>query len=69
MQLIGMQEQQHLTPFILGPLGKAAKHLFNVKGEKAVRLSEIAKEKGLPLPLMTAIEGKALNEMVLEKVN
>ena len=51
-----------LTPFILGPLGKAAKHLFNVKGEKAVRLSEIAKEKGLPLPLMTAIEGKALNE-------
>jgi len=51
-----------LTPFIFGPLGKAAKHLFNVKGEKAVRLSEIAKEKGLPLPLMTAIEGKALNE-------
>ena len=51
-----------LTPFIFGPLGKLGKHLFNVKGEKAVRLSEIAKEKGLPLPLMTAIEGKALNE-------
>ena len=51
-----------LTPFIYGALGRMGKHLFNVKGEKAVRLSEIAKEKGLPLPLMTAIEGKALNE-------
>ena len=27
-----------LTPFIFGPIGKAYKNLFNVKGEKAVRL-------------------------------
>ena len=40
-----------LTPFIFGPLGKLTGKLFGAKSEKAVRLSEFAKEKGLPLPI------------------
>jgi len=52
-----------LTPFILGPLGKGVGKLFGTKGEKAVRLSEYAKEKGLPLPLMTGIKDGVLTNL------
>lgn len=52
-----------LTPFIVGPLGKFGKYLFGAKGEKAVRLSEYAKEKGLPLPLMTGIKDGPLTNL------
>ena len=51
-----------LTPFIFGPLGKLTGKLFGAKSEKAVRLSEFAKEKGLPLPLMTGIEDGVLSD-------
>ena len=52
-----------LTPFIMGPLGKLGVKLFGAKGEKAARLSEFAKEKGLPLPLMTGIEDGVFSEL------
>ena len=52
-----------LTPFIFGPLGKLTSKLFGAKSEKAVRLSEFAKEKGLPLPLMTGIEDGVLSDL------
>tara|TARA_R100000664_G_scaffold2797_2_gene6695 strand:- start:1724 stop:4771 length:3048 start_codon:yes stop_codon:yes gene_type:complete len=52
-----------LTPFIFGPLGKLTGKLFGAKSEKAVRLSEFAKEKGLPLPLMTGIEDGVLSDL------
>ena len=52
-----------LTPFIMGPLGKLTGKLFGGKSEKAVRLSEFAKEKGLPLPLMTGIEDGVFSEL------
>jgi hypothetical protein len=52
-----------LTPFIFGPLGKLTGKLFGAKSEKAVRLSEFAKEKGLPLPLMTGIEDGVFSDL------
>ena len=52
-----------LTPFIMGPLGKLGVKLFGAKSEKAARLSEFAKEKGLPLPLMTGIEDGVFSEL------
>jgi len=52
-----------LTPFIFGPLGKLTGKLFGAKSEKAVRLSEFAKDKGLPLPLMTGIEDGVLSDL------
>jgi hypothetical protein len=52
-----------LTPFIFGPLGKLTGKLFGAKGEKAVRLSAFAKEKGLTLPLMTGIEDGVLSDL------
>jgi len=45
-----------LTPFIFGPLGKLGQKLFGAKSTKAKELSEYARDKGLPLPLMTGIE-------------
>jgi len=52
-----------LTPFIMGPLGKLTGKLFGAKSEKAARLAEFAKEKGLPLPLMTGIEDGVLSDL------
>tara|TARA_R100001480_G_scaffold111926_1_gene112942 strand:- start:1711 stop:4755 length:3045 start_codon:yes stop_codon:yes gene_type:complete len=52
-----------LTPFIFGPLGKLTGKLFGGKSEKAARLSEFAKEKGLPLPLMTGIEDGVFSDL------
>ena len=52
-----------LTPFIFGPLGKLTTKLFGGKSEKALRLSEFAKDKGLPLPLMTGIEDGVLSDL------
>ena len=52
-----------LTPFIFGPLGKLTAKLFGAKSEKALRLSEFAKEKGLPLPVMTGIEDGVFSEL------
>lgn len=52
-----------LTPFISGPLGKLGVKLFGTKGAKAKELAEYARDKGLPLPLNTAIEDGMLSDV------
>ena len=52
-----------LTPFISGPLGKLGSKLFGTKGAKAKELAEYARDKGLPLPLNTAIEDGLLSDV------
>ena len=52
-----------LTPFIFGPLGKLGTKLFGAKGAKAQELSQFARDKGLPLPLMTGIEDGVLTPL------
>jgi len=52
-----------LTPFISGPLGKLGSKLFGTKGTKAKELAEYARDKGLPLPLNTAIEDGLLSDV------
>ena len=49
-----------LTPLIVGPLGKFGRYLLGAKGNKAKELAEYAKEKGLPLPMITALEDGVL---------
>ena len=50
-----------LTPFISGPIGKLGSKLFGTKGAKAKELAQYARDKGLPLPLNTAIEDGVLS--------
>ena len=50
-----------LTPFITGPIGKLGSKLFGTKGAKAKELAQYARDKGLPLPLNTAIEDGVLS--------
>ena len=52
-----------LTPFIFGPLGKLGTKLFGAKGAKAQELSQYARDKGLPIPLMTGIEDGVLTPL------
>ena len=52
-----------LTPFIFGPLGKLGTKLFGAKGAKAQELAQFARDKGLPLPLMTGIEDGVLTPL------
>ena len=48
----GMQVQQHLTPFIFKKgLGKLGSNLFGAKSKDAKELVNIARDKGLPLPI------------------
>ena len=54
-----------LTPFIFGPLGKLGTKLFGAKGAKAQELSQYARDKGLPLPLMTGIEDGVLTPLAV----
>ena len=46
-----------LTPLIVGPLGKAGKKLFGTTGAKQKELAEYARDKGLPIPLIQAMDG------------
>ena len=52
-----------LTPFISGPLGKLGVKLFGSKSAKAKELAEYARDKGLPLPLNTAIADGVLSDV------
>jgi hypothetical protein len=45
-----------LTPFIAGPLGKLGSKLFGTKGAKQKELAEYARDKGLPIPLIQAMD-------------
>jgi hypothetical protein len=46
---------------LLAGLGKGVKALFGLKGEKALALSQFAQEKGLPIPLLAAMNGGPLS--------
>lgn len=41
---------------VLGAFGKGAKALFGIKGPKALELAQYAQEKGLPIPLLAAMD-------------
>jgi hypothetical protein len=49
-------------PF-LGALGKGAKAAFGLKNEKALALAQFAQEKGLPIPLLAAMNGGFLSNL------
>jgi hypothetical protein len=49
-------------PF-LGALGKGAKAAFGLKNEKALALAQFAQEKGLPIPLLAAMNGGFLSSL------
>lgn len=45
-----------LSPFIFGPMGKMMKKAFGTVGPKQKELAEFARDKGLPLPMLTALK-------------
>ncbi len=45
-----------LSPFIFGPMGKMVKKAFGTVGPKQKELAEFARDKGLPLPLLSALK-------------
>lgn len=42
---------------VIGMFGSGARSLFGLKGEKALELAQYANEKGLPVPLVTGMDG------------
>ena len=45
-----------LTPFIFGPFGSMMKKAFGTVGPKQKELAQFARDKGLPLPLLSALK-------------
>ena len=45
-----------LTPFIFGPLGKLGRKLFGTTGKEQKELAQFARDKGLPIPLLSAMK-------------
>ena len=45
-----------LSPFIFGPMGKGIKKLFVTVGPKQKELAQFARDKGLPLPLLSGLK-------------
>jgi hypothetical protein len=45
-----------LTPFIFGPLGKLGRKLFGTVGKEQKELAQFARDKGLPVPLLSAMK-------------
>jgi len=45
-----------LSPFIFGPMGKGIKKLFGTVGPKQKELAQFARDKGLPLPLLSGLK-------------
>ena len=45
-----------LSPFIFGPMGKGIKKLFGTVGPKQKELAAFARDKGLPLPLLSGLK-------------
>lgn len=48
---------------LLGGMGKGIKALFGLKGQKALELSQFANQKGLPIPLLSAMNGGPLSNL------
>ena len=49
-----------LSPFIFGPLGKGIAKVFGTVGPDQRRLAEYARDKGLPIPMLSAMKDEAL---------
>ena len=45
-----------LSPFIFGPFGRAIQKAFGTTGPKQKELAQFARDKGLPLPLLSALK-------------
>ena len=45
-----------LSPFIFGPMGKMLKRAFGTVGPKQKELAQFARDKGLPLPMLSALK-------------
>jgi len=45
-----------LSPFIFGPMGKMVRKAFGTVGPKQKELAQFARDKGLPLPLLSALK-------------
>ena len=45
-----------LSPFIFGPMGKMMRKAFGTVGPKQKELAQFARDKGLPLPLLSALK-------------
>jgi len=45
-----------LSPFIFGPMGKMVRKAFGAGGAKQKELAQFARDKGLPLPLLSALK-------------
>jgi hypothetical protein len=52
-----------LSPFLRGTFGKLGNKLFGTKGPKQKELAEFTKEKGLPIPLIQAMDGGPLSSL------
>ena len=46
-----------LSPVLRGTFGKLGNYLFGTRGPKQKELAEFTKEKGLPIPLIQAMDG------------
>ena len=45
-----------LSPFLFGPMGKMIRKAFGTVGPKQKELAQFARDKGLPLPLLSALK-------------
>ena len=45
-----------LTPFVFGPFGRLLKNAFGTVGPKQKELATFARDKGLPLPMLSALK-------------
>jgi len=49
-----------LSPFVFGPMAKGLSKLFGTVGPDQKKLAEYARDKGLPIPLLSAMKDEAL---------
>ena len=52
-----------LSPFLRGTFGKLGNKLFGTKGPKQKELAEFTRDKGLPIPLIQAMDGGPLSSL------
>jgi hypothetical protein len=45
-----------VTPLIFGTLGKFGRYLFGTTGKEQKELAQFARDKGLPIPLLSAMK-------------
>jgi hypothetical protein len=52
-----------LSPFLRGTFGRLGNYFFGTRGPKQKELAEFTKEKGLPIPLIQAMDGGPLSSL------